>query len=701
MRRLILICLLWLWPLALAAQAPASLVADRVTVPPGSERLIAQGNVEVFFEGTRLSAARIAYDRGTDRLTITGPIFIRTAEGEILTADRASLDPRLENGLLRGARLILDERLQLAADRIDRVGGRYTQLSRAAATSCKVCADGRPPLWEIRAARVIRDEEARQLYFDDARFRVYGVPILWLPRLRLPDPTVTRATGLLLPELRTTDQLGAGLKLPYFVRLGDHRDLTVTPFFSPESTTLGARYREASLRGEIEVSGAVTRDSLIDGGRGYFFADGAFHLSNGTRLRFDVETASDDAYLLDYGIDDSDRLDSEISLSRITDREMRRARLTLYQSLRAAEDNDRLPPVVGEARLERRTTPAIGGTLSYGAGLQGHLRTLDALPSDGLGDALRAGVWADWHRARVNGPGLVVETRTGLRLDHYAFSPDATAQDTTRAQGQAAVTLRYPLIRQGARAAHVLEPVVQLAWSDSTGGSVPNEDSVTAEFDASGLLAWSRFPGEDATETGPRAALGLSWSRRGAEGWNSRLTFGRVLWRAENAAFTHTSGLDGTASDWLIDGSLDTGTGLALQGRTLVDDALEVTRAEALLDWRTDRMDLEAGYIFLPTDPDEDRPTAVREISLDSRYRINDRWETGFDMRYDLAEGAPSTAGLDLGWRNECVTVDFSVSRRFTSSTTVQPTTDFGLVVGLSGFSSGQTGASPARRCQD
>ncbi|WP_084860395.1 LPS-assembly protein LptD [Salibaculum halophilum] len=700
MPRLALILLLWLWPLSLAAQAPATLLADRVTVPPGSDRLVAEGNVEVVFEGTRLSAARITYDRAADRLQITGPIFIRTQAGEVLTAERASLDPRLENGLLRGARLILDDRLQLAADRIDRVGGRYTQLSRSAATSCKVCDDGRPPLWDIRAARVIHDQQARRLYFENARFRVRGVPILWLPRLRLPEPGVSRATGLLIPQLRTTDQLGPGLKLPYFIRLGDHRDLTVTPYLTPESATLEARYRQAYLRGEIEVSGAMTRDSLVGGTRGYFFADGAFHLAGGTRLRFDVETASDDAYLLDYGIDDSDRLDSEISLSRITDREMRRARLTVYQSLRAAEDNDRLPPVVAEARGERRATPAIGGTLSYGAGLQGHLRTLDAGP-DGLGDALRAGVWADWHRARVTGPGLVVETRTGLRLDHYAFSPDALARDTTRATAQAAVTLRYPLIRQGPRAAHVLEPVAQLAWSDTTGGPVPNEDSSTAEFDVASLFALSRFPGEDATETGPRAALGLTWTRRGRDGLNSRLTFGRVLRGAENPAFTRTSGLDGTASDWLVAGALDTGSELGLRGRALIDDDIAVTRAEALLDWRTDRLTLAAGYIFLPEDAEEDRSGAVREITLDSRYRVNERWAAGLDMRYDLADGEPSTAGLELGWRNECITVDFSVSRRFTSSTTVQPTTDFGLVVGLDGFSAGRTGAGAARRCQD
>jgi LPS-assembly protein len=701
MLRHLLALVFWLWavPGAAQPQEPATLVADRVLVPAGGDQLIAEGNVEVFHDGTRLSAARIAYDRASDRLTITGPIFIRTAGGEILTAERASLDARLESGLLRGARLILDERLQLAADRIDRVDSRYTQLTRSAATSCRVCDDGRPPLWEIRAQRVIHDSEARQLYFDNAQFRVYDMPIFWLPRMRLPDPTLTRATGLLIPEPRATDQLGLGIKLPYFIRLGDHRDLTLTPYLSPETMTLEARYRQAFLNGAIEVRGGVTNDTLFDTPRGYLFADGAFRLKNGGILRFDVESASDDAYLLDYGISGADRLDSALSYTRVEDRQLRRANVTVYQSLRAAEDNDRLPPLVAEAAWERRTTPPIGGTLTFGATLEGHLRTLDAGP-DGLGDTLRAGATLDWHRATVTRPGLVVETRAGLRVDHYTFSDDALADDTTRAAIQLATTLRYPLIRPGPRATHVLEPVVQLAWSDLSGGAVPNEDSTTAEFDRASLLSLSRFPGEDATETGARAALGLSWARRGEGGWNSRLTFGRVLRDRAAPGFTHTSGLDGTASDWLIAAALQSPDGLALEGRTLLDDAAQVTRAEALLDWTNARINLSAGYIFLPPDTRENRTDAVREVSFDGDYRFNDNWSAGLEMRYDLAAGSPSRAGLDIGWRNECVTVDFSVSRRFTSSTSVQPTTDFGLLVGLTGFSTGRTGAAP-RACQD
>src|SRR5690606_24154669 len=125
MRGLFIALFLLVLPGFVTAQSAATLVADAVEVT-GNQRLIASGNVEVIYDGTRLSAAQIIYDQAADRLIIDGPILIVGTDGTILTADQASLDPQLENGLLRGARLVLQQQLQLAANQIDRVEGRYS-----------------------------------------------------------------------------------------------------------------------------------------------------------------------------------------------------------------------------------------------------------------------------------------------------------------------------------------------------------------------------------------------------------------------------------------------------------------------------------------------------------------------------------------------------------------------------------------------
>jgi LPS-assembly protein len=58
-----------------------------------------------------------------------------------------------------------------------------------------------------------------------------------------------------------------------------------------------------------------------------------------------------------------------------------------------------------------------------------------------------------------------------------------------------------------------------------------------------------------------------------------------------------------------------------------------------------------------------------------------------------------TVAGLGVEFLNECVRLDVSLSRRFTSSTSVTPTTDFNLSLDLVGFGGSGTGG-PARTCR-
>jgi len=697
-RRLWLI--LALLPLAAPAQQAATLLSDRLTIAEGPQ-LAAEGHVEVFFDGTRLTATAITYDRSTDRLTITGPILIQTADGTILTAQAATLDPALRNGLLIGARLVLDRQLQLAANRIDRVDGNLTQLVRAAATACQVCGTG-APLWEIRAARIIHDAEAQQLYFEDAVLRVAGLPILWLPRMRLPDPTLDRASGLLVPGIRTTDRLGPGLRLPYFFALGDHRDLTLTPYLSPRTRTIEARWRQAFLTGDIEVNAAVTQDSLLpDATRGYVLADGAFALGHGLRLSFGIQAVSDPAYLVDYGHGDLNRLESGLHLTRVLSDRLLIADLTAYQSLRADEGLDSLPPLVAGFQSERRYFPGLGGVLTLSAGAEAFARTSPATGDPGR-DVARVGLGLDWQRDWVLGPGVLVQARGALFADHYVIGDDpAFAAAITRLTPAAMLTLRWPLVRHGSGGAvDVVEPALSLAYMQVIGADVPAEDSGLAEFDEGNLFALGRSPGQDGRATGTTLATGLNWTHIAPGGWETRLTFGRVLADNASAGFAASSGLAGLTSDWLVSGQLRLPQGLALTARTLIGQAGVVGKTDARLDWQADRVQLSAAYVWLPADPGEDRAAPISEWSLDAAYVISDRWSIRLDGRYDVASDEPAQAGLGLGWRNDCLAVDLSVSRSYTDTSTLDPTTDFNLSVTLNGFSSGRAATTTRGGCR-
>lgn len=705
-----LLCWLCIAPLAAFSQEPdlpAALVADSVEVTR-DRVLIARGNVEVFQGETRLRAQSVTYDSRNGSLVLTGPILIQDGPDVIIVADQAELSRDLQDGLLRGARLVLNQQLQLAAVEMNRVGGRYTQLYKTAVTSCHVCESGKPPLWQIRAKRVVHDQQAQQLYFDKAQFRIRNVPVFYLPRLRLPDPNLKRASGFLIPSLRTTSQLGTGIIVPYFITLGDHRDLTLSPYWSARTNTLGFRYRQAYVNGRISFEGSITRDVLRPGeDRGYVFGNGAFNLTRGYILSFDLETTSDDAYLKDYGITEADRLQSELALTRARRDKYVRAAVINFKTLRDGENNETLPTNVIEGIYEKRYFPKrFGGELRLSADAHAHFRrsSVDTdLNLDGVvdgRDVLRLNLEADWYRNWTFLSGWQAETGLGLVADVFQINQDSTFPD-----GQSAVvprgslTLRYPTVRQGKNGRQLLEPVIQVGFTGASDLQVPNEESTRVEYDEGNLLSLSRFPGPDRRERSATAALGVNWSNYGQQGWQTHLTFGQIVRREANTDFTNTSGLSGTTSDFLLAGQIKASGGLSVTGRALFNESFDVAKAEVRGDWAGQRTSFGSSYIWLTSDLAEDRTTAVSELTFDGSYKINNVWTASANWRYDLVDDRAASAGLGFQYVNECVTVDLSVNRRYTSSTSVEPSTNLGFTISLRGFSATSGTERYARSC--
>ena len=698
-RRLKLAVLLWAFGAAGALAQTAALVADALRIEQ-DRRLVAEGSVEVLYEGTRVQAPRLIYDGKTDRLLIEGPIRLDDGEGAILLADQAALDADLENGILESARLVLDRQLQLAADRIARVGGRYLQLDNTVASACAICAANPTPTWEIRARKVIHDRLEQQLYFEDASFRLFGFPVAYFPRLRLPDPTNERATGLLIPRLRSTSQLGIGIKQPVFITLGDHADLTLTPYLSPETRTLEAVYRQAFRFGALQLRAATSDDTLRPDDRYFLFGEGRFDLPRDLTLEFDIEKVSDPAYLIDYGYSDQDRLATELRLYRVDRDQLLTGSLSYLETLREAElpIEDQLPSVFGEVEYERRLALR-GGELRFG--LDAATLTRDSEAPGAGRDVNWLRVSAEYVRTGILPAGLVGDARIGIAAAGYETRGDPRFDVMTgRVTPSVSAELRWPLQRFGdAGVSHLIEPVAQLAWSATSGNDVPNENSVLVEFDEGNLFSLSRFPGRNAVETGARANLGVSYTAVAPSGLGLGVVVGRVLRTDDDTGFTDGSGLAGRRSDWLAATRLNFGESLQLTTRAIFDDDFGAHKNETRLEYSGDRLSVETGYVWLDAAPAENRPRDTHELAFDGTWRLARHWIASAEARYDFNQDRAAQAGLGLEYRTECISVDMGILRRFTGSGTVEPSTDFGFSVSLAGFGSGRYDSTYRKTC--
>ena len=692
-----------------SAQSLATLTADRVAVDPAG-RLIAEGAVEVWQGSVRLTAARILYDPRSGQIAIDGPITLQDGPDRLFLADQAELSSDLREGLVRSARLVLDRQLQIAAAELRRRDANLTQMDAVIASSCPVCAENPTPLWEIRARRVTHDQEKRELYFEGAQFRFAGLPIAYLPALRLPDPTQTRARGFLVPQFRASSRLGFGVTLPYFIPFGTDRDLTLAPTVTTERlVALSLRYRQAFASGGIEFGGQVARDRLEPGRtRGHAYARGRFALPRDFTLGFDLLGGTDREYLEDYDVISGARYTSDVTVQRIRRDQFARIRGLGFYSLREIDRDRRLPRTVLQLHWQERMGLEhlpIGGALRLDLAAQIHARAAanDLSPSEYPADSLgRIEASAEWRRQWVLPGGILATGALHGRIDQTRISEDPRFPDPVRRHAaQAMAELRWPWAATDSRGGrHVIEPIAQLVASHRRAPPLPNDDHRMPELDGGNLFALDRYSGFDAPDDGSRMNLGLRWSRHDPAGWSVDTLVGRIWRREALVGFPEDARqpLGTRRSDWLVEARLALPQGLSLGVRALVDDDGGLDRGEARLAWSNRRTELATALLRLPASDFEDREGDLRDWTVDLGHRFDSGWAGRVGWSYDFQDAQLGIARAGVEFRNECLLVDLSLSRRFATSTNVTPSTRFDLRIELLGIG-GRSPAGSGRSC--
>ena len=124
---------------------------------------------------------------------------------------------------------------------------------------------------------------------------------------------------------------------------------------------------------------------------------------------------------------------------------------------------------------------------------------------------------------------------------------------TGRVVPQLEALWRWPWVRGGEGSRQIIEPIVQIVLSPNGGNptEIPNEDSLSFEFDDANLFSANRFPGLDRVEGGLRINYGLRMATYGRGGGWSELLLGQT-WRArEDDTFDQGTGLAEHFSDYV------------------------------------------------------------------------------------------------------------------------------------------------------
>ncbi|TAK50355.1 MAG: LPS-assembly protein LptD [Xanthobacteraceae bacterium] len=282
-------------------------------------RVAAVGNVQIYYNQSMLEADKVIYDQKSKRLHAEGNVRITDAEGRVTHAMVLELTDDYRDGFIDSLRLETPDQTHMAAARADRTEGKYTVFQSGVYTACAPCKDNprKPPLWQVKAARVIHDQGEKMLYFENARLEFFGTPIAYLPYFSTPDPTVRRKTGWLMPIGSNSSKYGFGLDLPYYWALAPNYDITLTPRITTrQGLLMQGEWRHRLINGAYDVRAyginqADTSYFLRDDGtqtpgfrdnRGAIETNGEFALNKNWVWGWNGTLMSDRTFFQDYGL---------------------------------------------------------------------------------------------------------------------------------------------------------------------------------------------------------------------------------------------------------------------------------------------------------------------------------------------------------------------------------------------------------------
>ena len=672
--------------------------ADEIVYEQDSDTVVASGAVEIAQGGRVLRADLVRYRRSDGVVTASGEVALLEPGGEAMFADSVELTGDLRNGVIRRLSVLLTDNSRIAANGARRIDGKRTVMRKAVFSPCALCPEdpARPPLWQLKAGTVVHDQAKRALIYYDASLEAFGVPFLYTPYFRHPDPTVTRHSGFLTPTYRSSAALGEEVEIPYFWNLAPNRDATFSPrFTSDEGVVLAGEYRERTRGGRFTIDASITHaNTTVEDDhriRGHIFGRGAFDIDEEWRWGFEAERTLDDTYLNRYDISSKDALVTNLFAERYRRRSFMSGNAYAFQDLRAGEEGDRSPIVLPLLDAALVSAPDYaGGYATFDA----NLMVLERL--DGS-DSRRLSATGGWHRPFITRGGHLFRIDASLRGDLYhsyipaeAGQPSGTRQSASaeRAVPQLAVEWRYPLLARIGTVRPLIEPIVQGVISPNGGNpeEIPNEDSQDLEFDHTNLFSTNRFTGLDLVEGGRRVNYGVRLGLYDRDGGRATALFGQSARAKEDTLFDSGSGLDHKLSDYVGHIFVEPSPLFDLSLRFRLDRSdFAARRSEIDLaagpDWLRGRVgfaDLDRQYGSTMSDL-----AGGREAVLGATTKFLGNWTFSTGTRRDLKKNATIDWSSDLSYEDECILVSTGVRRSFTRDRDIQPQTVLHFTVKL------------------
>lgn len=686
------------------------LAADDLVYNRDLNKVTALGAVQINYAGYKLVAQKVEYDQQSGRLTATGNIELVEPSGNRIYADTMDVTDTFADGFVNSLRIETPDNTRLVAESAERVSDRDMILHNGVYTACLPCAENpeKPPLWQVKAEKVIQNGETHTIRLENARFEIFGLPVAYLPFIEVPDYTVKRKSGFLFPTMKLNENVGFGVTVPYYYVISGSMDFTVSPtYYSEQGLLLEGEFRQRFETGShtLRFAGidqqnpenftAKTSDAL-ENQRGMVQSVGAFSINPRWSFGWDVMLQSDNNFSRTYDISGANgSIQTNTAyltgLGRRNYFDLRAFYFDVQDADPASKQEDRQAKVYPSLDYDYTAPqPVAGGELSIKSNFTHLSRTLADTVENGNydrfrglpGDYTRLTSEAVWERTLIAPGGLMVTPILAARADainvrmsdpntinpaKLNYSGDFQGDDTlARGMVTAGLEVRYPILISTESSSHIIEPIGQIFVrpDEQYAGGLPNEDAQSFVFDGTNLFDRDKFSGFDRMEGGTRANLGIRYTGSFDNGWGLNGVFGQSFHLAGQNSFATEdlvnagadSGLEDDRSDYVAMAGVETPFGISLTGNIRFDkDDWDPKRTSASLAYTGDFLTSTVTYTHISSQPIYADSTSTDEVQGTTSVAINDNWSVFGSAAWDMNNNIVSKRSAGFSYTNECL----------------------------------------------
>lgn len=246
-------------------QYPISLEADNVEAD-GDDLVTLKGNAEVTQGRQTIVADELQYYRASERVVAQGSVEMISEKGDYLASDSIDVHVPTQIGSMTNSSFKLSQRLTRAegvdtvqiqsrgsADVVNLEGEGFVRLENAKYTTCP---EGNESV-VIGARELELDQTGGVGRARGATIRFKGVPIFYTPYISFPL-NKDRKTGLLTPGFGSDEESGNVLELPWYWNIAKNQDATITPrYYTERGAQLGAEYRRRTTNSSTYIYGEI------------------------------------------------------------------------------------------------------------------------------------------------------------------------------------------------------------------------------------------------------------------------------------------------------------------------------------------------------------------------------------------------------------------------------------------------------------